>query len=379
MIEANHPIRVIIRVARRDFVREANAGNIGELKEMSVMSILSNIPYAARDQFLTFCDECPEENFDRDVSQTQYFLDQRSKLGTPTTREKCHKYKLLLNAMRTNYLNDVGHAPVLVMDGERFARRLDGTHRISILRYLGYKTMPCVCATEQQYSDYIKGSLDKNTVAHEINEFPKWYQSIELLPGLWTHPYRKVKEGEIIPVIQNIVKGKSVIDLGCNNGLYSFESAIAGAREVTGIDRRARSIRQAEFVQIVWELTRPPSGKVEFISGDITDCLDVLNGKDVLIAACVLYHLSGTLHRFMEAVMESGISTLIIQGNHGRAKKSTQEEIRAVAIEGVTKDTPSRLIYDIPQFTQLFDMYGFELVSERKNSSYPVGTYKRKK
>jgi len=378
MIEASHPIRVMIRGARRDFVREANACNIGELKEMPAKQILSQIPYAAREQFLAFCDKCPEEDFDRDVSRTQYFLDQRTRLGTTTTREKCRKYKQLLNDMRDKYLNDAAHAPALIIDGNRHIRRLDGTHRISILRYLGYETVPCVCATEQQYSDYIKGNLDKNAVAHKIKEFPKWYQSIELLPGLWTHPYRKGKEGEIIPVIQDIVKGKSVIDLGCNNGLYSFESAIAGAREATGIDRRDRSIRQAEFVQVVWELTRPPSGKVKFVAGDIMENLDILDGKDVLIAACVLYHLSGTLHRFLEAVKESSISMLIIQGNQGRAKKSSPEEIRAVEIGGVTKDTPSRLIYDIPQFTQLFKMYGFELIEKHQDSSYPVGVYVRK-
>jgi len=374
-VKVDTPIKVMIRQARGCFVREANAGRIGELKSIPMNELLDDVPYKTRNKFLCFCDECQDENFDSDVIKTPYYQNRLSKLGVVGVLDKCRKYKQLLKSIRKKYLDDVAHAPVFAVNEKtKYKRRLDGTHRVSVLRYLGHKEIKCACVPDYVYANYVEKHLDKNVLAAEIKKFSKWYQSIEIISGVWTHSRNKKKEDELINVLADSVKGKSVIDLGCNDGLYSFESAIAGASKVIGVDKRAMSIKQAEFVRVLWEITKPLCRLTQFIYSNISDDYSLLNGNDVLIAACVLYHLTTELHEFMQAVSESSIRTIIVQGNLGRAKKSKAKDIEAVKINGVDKNTPARLIYDIPQFIQLFEMYGFRLYKSNPGR-YPVAVF----
>jgi len=237
--------------------------------------------------------------------------------------------------------------------------------------------MPVVVADEAEYTAYVEGLLSRAFVAGEMKRFDKWYQAIEIIPGLWTHAARPDKEGALLASLPNLT-GKRVVDLGCNSGLYSLESARRGARSVLGIDKRKRAIAQAVFVQTIWQVTRPPCRQVEFRDANILHDASPLADADVLIAACVLYHLGDGLRDIVKAIADSSITTLVLQGNLGRARKSTAEEIEAVKVHGITDETPARLIYDVAQFAQLFGPIGFCLEAE-KQGRYPVGVFVRER
>ncbi len=60
-------------------------------------------------------------------------------------------------------------------------------------------------------------------------------------------------------------QGKTVVDLGCNFGYYSFHVRNAGAREVLGIDIDERIIRGCEILKALYDVDR-----VNFRPLDIT-------------------------------------------------------------------------------------------------------------
>ncbi len=71
-----------------------------------------------------------------------------------------------------------------------------------------------------------------------------WYQTIDLPSGLRTPG--KVPTELRMPLFDSIdFAGKSVLDVGCNSGQYSFAAKDRGAREVVGIDLDAKRIAQA--------------------------------------------------------------------------------------------------------------------------------------
>ena len=59
-------------------------------------------------------------------------------------------------------------------------------------------------------------------------------------------------------------RGKTVVDLGCNFGYYTFMVKEAGARHVTGIDRDPRIIQGCRRLKDLWDV-----GNVTFVAGDI--------------------------------------------------------------------------------------------------------------
>ena len=366
-----------IRQARRKFVIKANCGHVGRLAHIDTRRALSEGPYEVRKEFLQFCDDCPAEDFDRDVSRMAYFQTHRDRFGTPMARGKCRKYKRLLESFRRKYFDDAAHAPVMVMDGGRYVRRLDGTHRISVLRYLGIEQIAVIAVTPRQYAEHIETTLSRAVIGAELNRFEKWYQAIEIVSGVWTRGWREQKEGVLVKAIQSLpnMAGKRVLDVGCNSGRYTFEAAMRGAN-CTGIDKRPEAIEQAQIVQAVWTLTKPQMGPTEFVRGNILDDLTLMKKFDVLLAACVLYHLGERIGEFMEAVRASQIKTIVAQGNRSRKAKLPAGELEKVNSDGVNKKTHARFVYDLPQLKQLMSLYGFREIA-RTEGPWPVGVYER--
>ncbi|MFZ5810477.1 MAG: class I SAM-dependent methyltransferase [Thermodesulfobacteriota bacterium] len=63
-------------------------------------------------------------------------------------------------------------------------------------------------------------------------------------------PGKEAVGGEILDIFSRIdFKGKSVVDLGCNFGFFTFFAARLGAREVVGVDREAEVLRGCEILK----------------------------------------------------------------------------------------------------------------------------------
>jgi Methyltransferase domain len=68
----------------------------------------------------------------------------------------------------------------------------------------------------------------------------------------------EMKRGLVSSWIRNQVKGKRVLDLFCANGAFSVEAALAGAREVVGVDFSQERVHCARFLAGTLERS-PPS------------------------------------------------------------------------------------------------------------------------
>ncbi len=63
-------------------------------------------------------------------------------------------------------------------------------------------------------------------------------------------PGKEVIDADILDTFSRIdFKGKSVVDLGCNFGFFTFFAARLGAREVVGVDREAEVLRGCEILK----------------------------------------------------------------------------------------------------------------------------------
>lgn len=101
--------------------------------------------------------------------------------------------------------------------------------------------------------------MDQQEVRDRINQFPVWHYEFNLC-GVRT-PIRDAAGGvnrheqrrryffdQLVALYGGSLKGKRVLDLGCNAGFWSLLAAQAGCDFVLGVDGRQMHVDQAEFV-----------------------------------------------------------------------------------------------------------------------------------
>jgi SAM-dependent methyltransferase len=108
----------------------------------------------------------------------------------------------------------------------------------------------------------------------ELGMVQSWNHSIELPYNIKTTQDKQVSHGKnlvkwsrIEPYLHAIgIKGKRVLDIGCNEGFFSLKLKELGAKEVVGIDADKLRIEKARFVSELLDI----SG-ICFEVGDIFD------------------------------------------------------------------------------------------------------------
>lgn len=126
-----------------------------------------------------------------------------------------------------------------------------------------------------------------------IGRVPRWRHSIELAPGISTpgDPTKRVLRRLRLPAD---LTGKSVLDVGCSDGFFSFEAERRGASPVVAFDEWSSPFvdRPAGF-DTVHQLL---DSKVQFHRLDL-QALDPtqLGQFDVVLCLGVLYHLKHPL------------------------------------------------------------------------------------
>ncbi len=100
------------------------------------------------------------------------------------------------------------------------------------------------------------------------------------------------KREVIVPWIRKLVADKTVLDAFCANGIFSFESAFAGARRIVGVDFAPERIEAANFVA---EVLRQKGKKIvpEFYACDVYELAERFKQPfDIVIAIGGLYHVA---------------------------------------------------------------------------------------
>lgn len=123
-----------------------------------------------------------------------------------------------------------------------------------------------------------------------VADLGEWFHNLDLC-GVQTAPnhflgdYPNLKWRAFQHAIPDDLRGKSVLDIGCNGGFYSIEMKKRGADRVLGIDFDEGYLAQARFAAEVHSLD------IEFRELSVYD-VGKLNEKfDVVLFMGVLYHL----------------------------------------------------------------------------------------
>ncbi|HEY2732390.1 MAG TPA: TIGR04290 family methyltransferase, partial [Polyangiales bacterium] len=126
-------------------------------------------------------------------------------------------------------------------------------------------------------------------IRQKVDALGPWFHNLDL-QGIATAPnhflgdYPRVKWRNFAQAIPEDLRGKSVLDIGCNAGFFSIEMKRRGASRVLGIDSDPRYLAQAEFAAQV-------SGQaIELRNMSVYDIAE-LGRFDLVLFTGVFYHL----------------------------------------------------------------------------------------
>jgi tRNA (mo5U34)-methyltransferase len=129
-----------------------------------------------------------------------------------------------------------------------------------------------------------------SSLARRIHELGPWFHNL-ILDGIPTAPehalgdFPRTKLERFAKLLPADLKGKSVLDIGCNAGFYSFEMARRGAARVVGIDSDRRYLAQARLASEVYGIS------LELRELDVYRVTELREQFDVVLFMGVLYHL----------------------------------------------------------------------------------------
>lgn len=133
-------------------------------------------------------------------------------------------------------------------------------------------------------------SLDRDQIERRVRELGQWFHNLDL-QGVQTAPdhflgdYPAIKWRQFASALPTDLRGRSVLDIGCNGGFYSIEMKKRGADRVLGIDYDEDYLAQARFAAEV-------SGvDIEFRKLSVYDVATLRERFDVVLFMGVLYHL----------------------------------------------------------------------------------------
>jgi tRNA (mo5U34)-methyltransferase len=132
--------------------------------------------------------------------------------------------------------------------------------------------------------------LDRQSIEREVKKLGPWFHNMELggvltAPGHFLGDYPRVKFQGFAHALPTDLRGKSVLDVGCNAGFYSLEMKRRGADRVVGIDSDDVYLAQASFAAEVTGLD------IELRKLDVYEVAAIGERFDVVIFMGVLYHL----------------------------------------------------------------------------------------
>ena len=154
----------------------------------------------------------------------------------------------------------------------------------------------------------------------------RWYQSKNHLVKGGTPPLYKPVED----ILAKIVKGKKVLDIGCNAGLVSFLASKNGAYSVTGLDFESIYFQQALEMKSKWE-EKYNLKNIKFHKGNIIENLDLISENNFFMFLRVLYHIRSYEEKTPNSI-RTGVELvfnrirqvknpiIFLQGNPGRYK-----------------------------------------------------------
>jgi tRNA (mo5U34)-methyltransferase len=132
--------------------------------------------------------------------------------------------------------------------------------------------------------------MTRDEIQARVQELGQWFHNLDL-SGVRTAPnhflgdYPNFKWQKFAHAIPADLRGKTVLDVGCNAGFYSIEMKRRGADYVLGVDSDPRYLAQARFAAQVCAVD------VEFREMSVYGLPQLRERFDIVLFMGVLYHL----------------------------------------------------------------------------------------
>jgi tRNA (mo5U34)-methyltransferase len=130
----------------------------------------------------------------------------------------------------------------------------------------------------------------REAIARRVRELGTWFHNLDL-GGVQTAPdhflgdYPAVKWQRFAHALPQDLRGRTVLDIGCNAGFYAIEMKRRGADRVVGVDHDSDYLEQARFAAEVCGV------EIEFRELSAYDVAALGERFDVVLFLGVLYHL----------------------------------------------------------------------------------------
>ena len=162
--------------------------------------------------------------------------------------------------------------------------------------------------------------MDQQTVRQRVDELRPWFHNINL-EGIETAPdhflgdYPQVHWRTFEHALPRDLRGRTILDVGCNAGFFSITLKQRGAARVVGIDSDPRYLSQARLAAEVLGVD------VEFRELTVYEVASLGERFDIVLFLGVLYHLRHPLLA-LDLLREHVVRDLflfqtMLRGSHG--------------------------------------------------------------
>jgi tRNA (mo5U34)-methyltransferase len=178
-----------------------------------------------------------------------------------------------------------------------------------------------------------------------VRDLGEWFHNLNL-GGVQTAPhhflgdYPSVKWKRFSHAIPSDLRGKSVLDIGCNAGFYTIEMKKRGAHHVVGIDSDKDYLAQARFAAEVCGLD------IELHQMSVYEVAQLGERFDLVLFMGVFYHLRHPLLA-LDLLYEHAVKDLFV----------FQSMLRGcTGVEPLQEDYPfsERDVFDQPGFPRMY-------------------------
>jgi tRNA (mo5U34)-methyltransferase len=187
--------------------------------------------------------------------------------------------------------------------------------------------------------------VHNNVIARRVEELGPWFHNIAL-HGVHTAPshflgdYPTVHWRTFEHTLPADLRGRTVLDIGCNAGFFAIKMKQRGAARVVGIDSDPRYLAQARFAADVLEVD------IDFRQMTVYDVAKLGERFDLVLFLGVLYHLRHPLLA-LDLLHEHVVGDLLLFQSMQRGSA----EVRAMADDHPFTDTA---IFEDRDFPKLF-------------------------
>jgi tRNA (mo5U34)-methyltransferase len=212
---------------------------------------------------------------------------------------------------------------------------------------------------------------------HYPFELP-WQQVAPTRASLERHHLRRQHFFEpLLDFYGGSLAGKTILDLGCCQGFWSFEAAKVGAVSCLGIDSSKLFIREARALSTILQI-----GGCEFLRAHVEEasCWEHLSPRDVTLFLGLFYHLADPLFVLRQA-MRCTSQTIVIDTNVTGDKGSSLTIVPRDAFEPTTRNSQVKTkIRVVPSRAALRDLLadgGFRRIEFLKPHSRMLREYRK--